>query len=450
MYDSTSQWLVNPEYLDTLPNALERVEEQLAAIAQAELDQEAVDGREPKKDFFEYRYGRPYDVTDGVLQIPVKGLLLSDFPYSFSFATGYEYIEQAILRGLNDACVEEIAFMMDSPGGTVKGMMELTDFIAEAAKEKPIKTYVIGGGYSAAYAIACVTDEIVMAIMAGVGSVGVVITHADYSKYFEEKGIKFTHVFAGAHKVDGNPYEPLPKDARARMQKSIDRSYDLFTNLVATHRNMSQEDVKATEALTYQVEEAIDVGFADRLGTLAKDQMSEDDDLDGSKNNDKDEENPNTGEQDMTNLKNEKTGSKETNAVTTAPEESNAVTQADVDAAAQNAATAERKRFSDVLASDEHAGREQLATHLLATTDMSAESIIATLAISPSTPTEPKAETKTDNGTEIMEATPGADFKKAMSENNPEVAAKEVDEAPQSAEEKGFHDLQNASKSLIG
>src|SRR5688572_22257428 len=39
---------------------------------------------------------RPYVVRDGVLLIPVKGVLLHGFPYQlFDWATGYEYIWKA-------------------------------------------------------------------------------------------------------------------------------------------------------------------------------------------------------------------------------------------------------------------------------------------------------------------------------------------------------------------
>jgi hypothetical protein len=46
---------------------------------------------------------RPYIVQNGILLIPVKGVLLHDFPYQlFDYATGYEYIGKAFERGLGD------------------------------------------------------------------------------------------------------------------------------------------------------------------------------------------------------------------------------------------------------------------------------------------------------------------------------------------------------------
>ena len=42
-------------------------------------------------------YGRPYTVVEGVLQIPVMGMLLNRFSRQFgTFVTGYQYIERAL------------------------------------------------------------------------------------------------------------------------------------------------------------------------------------------------------------------------------------------------------------------------------------------------------------------------------------------------------------------
>ena len=65
-----------------------------------------------------YAYYRPYTVENGVLNIPVAGVLLNNFPYQLGrWATGYAYIEAAVQRGLDDPEVMGILFVEDSPGG---------------------------------------------------------------------------------------------------------------------------------------------------------------------------------------------------------------------------------------------------------------------------------------------------------------------------------------------
>ena len=71
---------------------------------------------------------RPYEVSNGILQIPVRGVLMNDFPYQFmGYATGYEYIQKALERGMSDPNVKGIAFIINSPGGIVTSGMAIYD-----------------------------------------------------------------------------------------------------------------------------------------------------------------------------------------------------------------------------------------------------------------------------------------------------------------------------------
>jgi signal peptide peptidase SppA len=212
---------------------------------------------------------RPYTVAEGILQIPVQGVLLNRFGYAFGrWATGYTYIEKAVLRGLADAAVKGIAFIIDSPGGEVAGLFELVDKVFQARGTKPLRAFVADHAYSAAYAIASACEDITVTRSGGTGSVGVLTAHMDMSGALEKMGIKVTYVFAGKHKVDGNPTEKLPDVVKARMQERIDRLYSVFVTSVARNRDMDEADVRATEALTYDAEDSIKVKFADKIGAI--------------------------------------------------------------------------------------------------------------------------------------------------------------------------------------
>jgi len=216
-------------------------------------------------------YYRPYNVIDGVLQIPVMGVLLSQFPWQLGrWATGYKYIEMAFRRGLEDPEVMGFALVINSPGGEVTECFELSDKIYEWRDEKPVRAFCANYAYSAAYNLAAAAgpDNVIITRSGGAGSVGVVTAHVEYSKMLDDIGIKVTYIFAGSHKVDGNPYEALSPAAKKRTQARIDKIYGVFTSTVARNRGMEEEDVRATEALTYDAEEAIEIGFADRIGAL--------------------------------------------------------------------------------------------------------------------------------------------------------------------------------------
>lgn len=213
---------------------------------------------------------RPYVVSEGVLQVPVKGILLNDFPFAFgAWATGYEYLSAAFERGLSDRSVHTIAMIVNSPGGMVTGCFEAADAIFAARGAKRIVAYVADSAYSAAYALASSASEIVTTRTAGVGSIGVVTYHIDASGAYAMEGLRKTYIFAGKHKVDGNESEPLPDDVKARIEERLQASYEVFVSTVARNRAMSAEDVRATEALTYTASTAIEVGLSDRIGTYS-------------------------------------------------------------------------------------------------------------------------------------------------------------------------------------
>jgi len=313
---------------------------------------------------------RPYVVKDGVLQVPVKGILLHEFPYSlFNWATGYIYIQKAFERGMADANVKAIALIVDSPGGMVAGCFDAVDKMV-AAKSKPVRAFAHESAYSAAYAVCMVADHIAVSRTGGVGSIGVVTSHFDYSEQFKQRGIKITFIHAGKHKVDGNHAEPLPDDVKERIQARIDELYQVFVSAVARGRDMDEQAVRDTEALTFTATQAVSNGLADSIGSL--------DDAVAAFAAVLDDQSDNQGEDAMAD---EATQS----AVDQAAQEA-AITQAREEGRAAGlaeGATAERARIDAILGSDEAKDRPALASHFAMKTAMSPEDAKAALAAQP-------------------------------------------------------------------
>ena len=214
---------------------------------------------------------RPYTVKDGILLIPVKGVLLHDFGYQFgSWATGYTYITRALRRGLADGDVKGIAFIVDSPGGHVAGNFELVDEIFAARGQKPMRGYAAESAYSAAYSIISAVDpgRITVTRTGGAGSIGVLTMHLDVSVAMEMGGYKVTFIHAGKHKVDGNSYEALPKDVKDRIQARIDELMTVFVSTVARNRGLVELVIRDFEALTFTATQATSNGLADTIGSL--------------------------------------------------------------------------------------------------------------------------------------------------------------------------------------
>ncbi len=349
----------------------------------------------------DYSWYRPYKVDNqGNLHIPVAGSLLNHFPFAYGrYATGYDYIYEALKRGLGDSDVKAIILNVDSPGGMVDGCFELCDYIYNSRSIKPIVAVCDSRAYSAAYAIASSASRLYVPQTGGVGSVGVVTAHVDMSKMYENWGIKVTYIFAGKHKVDGNPHEPLPEPVKARIQASIDETYTLFVNTVARNRDITEAVVRETEATCLSPKEAKAIGFVDEIKYPSEARATFATDYDDVED----------GEDTMT----------------TKPNDQGASTPA-VDEKAVHAAAfaegvqAERTRISAILNAPESEGRGTMANHLAFETDMGSEAAVKLLKVAPAE-SAPKAE-NTDNA-----------FNRAMESNNPEVSGEtqesaEVDE----------------------
>lgn len=180
----------------------------------------------------------------------------------------YEEIRSAFDAAMADDNVSAIVFRLDSIGGMVSGCFDLTDHIFASRGTKPIVCQVDDIAYSGGYAIGAACDRIQVTRTSGIGSVGVYTGHLDESEADKKAGLKFTYIFAGKHKVDGNSHEPLAEDVQEALQKEIDELRGLFVESVAKYRGMTVEAVAATEADTYGGAAGVAIGLADSVGTL--------------------------------------------------------------------------------------------------------------------------------------------------------------------------------------
>jgi len=217
----------------------------------------------------EHRESADYTVADGVAIVPVIGSLVHrGSRMGYSGTTAYQALDKNLTLAMNDSGVHSVLLDIDSPGGQVAGVFDLSERIMQMRSSKRIVAVASDLAASAAYAIGCSAHELVVTQTAAAGSIGVVMAHVEYSQQLAEQGVGVTYIYAGDHKVDGNPYEPLPDTVKADMQAEIDGIYQLFTGHVASARGISQQRVIDTQARVLIGESAVSAGLADRVGTL--------------------------------------------------------------------------------------------------------------------------------------------------------------------------------------
>jgi ClpP class serine protease len=158
-----------------------------------------------------------YIVEDEIAIVPIYGILSKRFNIisALSGGTSYELLEKDIRAALSDNDVKGLFLDVDSPGGAVDGMVDVTDVVYNARNgSKPIMAFCDGLCASAAYHIASASNYIIAAnSTTQLGSIGVVTApHFDYSKKYVKDDIKVTTFFAGRYKMTPNKYTPLSKD----------------------------------------------------------------------------------------------------------------------------------------------------------------------------------------------------------------------------------------------
>jgi signal peptide peptidase SppA len=208
-------------------------------------------------------------IESGVAVLPVTGTLVKRHHglSAESGLTSYGDIADQFDRLMADPSVKAILLDVDSPGGEAGGVFDLADRIFAVRDKKPVWAIANDDALSAAYAIASAATKLYLTRTGSVGSIGVIAMHLDQSQADKEAGLKYTPVFAGAHKNDFSTHQPLSDPAKENIQQEVDRIYALFASSVARNRNMPEESVRATEARIVTGDEALRIGLADRIGT---------------------------------------------------------------------------------------------------------------------------------------------------------------------------------------
>nr|WP_223814367.1 S49 family peptidase [Roseicitreum antarcticum] len=212
---------------------------------------------------------QPYALVDGIAVIEIAGTLVHRGAWigQSSGMTSYEGIAAQLQAALSDPGVRGIALDIDSFGGEVAGAFDLADRIRAARAQKPMHAFVAEHALSAGYVLASQADRIILPRTGAVGSIGVVALHTDMSGALDQKGIAVTLIHAGAHKIDANPYQPLPKAVHDQMQRELEVVRFLFAETVAAGRGdrLTHAAALATEAAVFRGADAIAAGLADDL-----------------------------------------------------------------------------------------------------------------------------------------------------------------------------------------
>lgn len=191
-----------------------------------------------------------YTVQNGIAKINVYGTLVKRATGmdSLSGLTSYQALQADLAHAMANDAVKGVLFDVDSPGGEAAGMSTLSDYIFSMRGVKPMCAVSNDDCYSAAYGIASAADMVCVTRDGGCGSIGCYMLHVDRSEADKQNGLKYTYIYAGDKKVDGNPHEPLKDSVLAELQTEVDRQRDMFVSLVARNRGVTAQQIYDLQA----------------------------------------------------------------------------------------------------------------------------------------------------------------------------------------------------------
>jgi len=264
-----------------LPNVVAAVRETPWAILPSKLEEicavvsaHAAGGALPARhDPYAARRDAMRQRTPGaVAVVPIYGSLVprAGLMSDLSGATSAESIAQQVSAAAADPAISAIVLDVDSPGGSVFGIPETAQAIAEAAQAKRVVAVVNTMAASAAYWLASQATEIVASPSSMSGNIGVIMAHLDTSEADAKDGIRYQVASAGTYKHEGHYGAPLSDDAMAAMQSMVDDYYTQFVAAVATGRRVAPTAVRAGfgEGRVLTAQQALAAGVVDRIATL--------------------------------------------------------------------------------------------------------------------------------------------------------------------------------------
>lgn len=208
-------------------------------------------------------YFNTANIGDEAAIIPIHGYILEgcDCPGSVSPSTILRAIDSALASGLS------VLLDIDSPGGAVDGVPELSAYIASAVSGgHTIEAFTRGTCCSAAYWIAAPCSRILATRGATIGNCGCYAAFPCFAGLNEQSGITVTLFSSGELKAAGHPDIPLTEKQAAFLASHVQAIANMFFADVRAARPDIDEEA-LTSGAYYLAATARSLGFIDELVT---------------------------------------------------------------------------------------------------------------------------------------------------------------------------------------
>lgn len=162
---------------------------------------------------------------------------------------------------------DEVLVRLESGGGVVHGY-GLASSQLERLKQANIKLTIAVDKVAASggYMMACISDTLIAAPFAIVGSIGVVAQLPNFNRLLKKNNIDFEQLTAGEYKRTLTMFGQNDEAGRAKFQDELEETHILFKNFVSQHRpDMDIEKIATGEH--WFATQAYEKGLVDKLQT---------------------------------------------------------------------------------------------------------------------------------------------------------------------------------------
>lgn len=173
-----------------------------------------------------------------------------------------------------DDAVRAVVMRIDSPGGSALASDLLWRAMMDLREQKPLIVSVGGMAASGGYYMACAGTKVVAERASIIGSIGVVAGKLAFHQSLEQLGIRVESVPAnpngGTRALYWSSLASWDDATRAKLQASIESTYDLFIQRIAEGRKLDPSQVHpSAEGRLMAGDEAKAAGLIDDIGGLS-------------------------------------------------------------------------------------------------------------------------------------------------------------------------------------
>lgn len=253
-------WAIEPDHLRLLVANASRLHGPEFAAHVAE--------NQPKMEAMAASNGLSTSGAIGVIR--VQGVM-TKFGSSMSPEGSTVLARRAIRSAVMDDSIKSILLVFDSPGGTVAGTDDLAAEVLRAREAKPVWAYCEDLCCSAAYWVASQADKVFANRTATIGSIGAMMVVEDWSKAYENDGVKVHVVSTGELKGTGIEGSQVTEAQLAALQENISANFSAFGDGVRKERQFSKADFDAVSSgRTWVAPKALELRLIDGVQSFDK------------------------------------------------------------------------------------------------------------------------------------------------------------------------------------